>query len=124
MGADWRNLCKAADLRVEGDMVEISFEDLRRHKVKVRDEEDHLLLTAIVARRASLLDTTDPEILAWTRNRTSSLVGYRVDSGGRFLGECWVPKVGLDADELQLYLRKLAADCDRMEHVITGEDVE
>jgi len=124
MGADWRTLCKAKDLRVEGDPVEISFEDLRRHKVKVRDEADHLFLTAIVARRAALKETPEPELLAWTRNRTSSLVGYRVDSGGRLLGECWVPKVGLNADELQVYLRKLAADCDRMEHVITGEDVE
>ncbi|HEU5178897.1 MAG TPA: hypothetical protein VFU24_15710, partial [Burkholderiales bacterium] len=57
---------------------------------------------------------------AWRRNRSSQLVGFRVDQRGRLVGEAWVPKAGLSAQEFQVYVRRVAAECDRFEYLLTG----
>jgi hypothetical protein len=52
------------------------------------------------------------------------LVGFRIDRQHRLVGEAWIPKAGLVAEEFQLYVRMLAAECDRFEYALTGKDVE
>ena len=52
------------------------------------------------------------------------MIEFRVDRRGRLVGEAWVPKPGLDADEFLLYVRRVAEECDRFEYILTGRDVE
>ena len=63
-------------------------------------------------------------LVAWERNRASSLVGFRVDDRGRLVGESWVPTPGLTRDEFLFYLRSAAAACDLFEYQLTGKDRE
>ena len=58
------------------------------------------------------------------RNRTAALVGFRIDNRSRLVGEAWVSKSGLTTEEFELYVRNLAAECDRFEFVLTGRDAE
>jgi len=59
---------------------------------------------------------------AWSLNRTSHLVGFRVDRGGRLVAESTAPTAGLTTEELKFYLRLTAATADRMELALTGRD--
>lgn len=119
-----KKLCTADDIRVYKDHVEVFFKDRRKHKVEIYDMDDHFLLFTIVARQSAVREIEEPEISAWKRNRSVSLVGFRVDERGRMVGETRVPKVGLKANEFQIYLRTIAAESDRFEYLITGKDVE
>ena len=65
---------------------------------------------------------TDIAVESWLRNRAISLVGFSIDKKRRLIGEAWVPKAGLTAEEFRLYVRKIASGCDRFEHQLTGED--
>lgn len=49
---------------------------------------------------------------AWERNRYSDLVGFSVDSRGRFIGESWVPLSGLTSVVFRLHLEEVARICD------------
>lgn len=40
------------------------------------------------------------------------------------LGEAFIPKAGLVPAEFQQWLRVVAAECDRLELVLTGRDLE
>jgi hypothetical protein len=40
------------------------------------------------------------------------------------VGEAWVPKEGLTAEEFQVYVRAVATESDRFEYALTGRDVE
>lgn len=125
MTDDWVRLCRGAkDMTVEPPQVEVSFHAGRRHRVTVVDAGKTLQLTAIIVRQAVVASMPDLSLQAWTRNRASRLVGFRIDDRGRLVGESWVPKVGLLPDEFQLYVRTLAAECDRFELALTGRDVE
>jgi hypothetical protein len=126
MAAEWTRLCKGArDLRVEGDTLDVRFaEGGRHHVVSVEDTGDAYRLVGIVARRGVVTSIPDLALRVWRRNRTTALTGFRIDAKMRLLGESWVPKVGLEAEEFQLWVRTVAAECDRLEHALTGRDDE
>lgn len=123
MEADWTGYCRSHDLAVREPDVEVAVRH-RKHIVTVEDGGDVYHLSAIVVRQAVVNSVPDLPLNVWLRNRGTTLVGFRIDQRGRLVGEAWVPKVGLTSEEFQLYLRNLAAECDRLEHVLTGRDVE
>jgi hypothetical protein len=91
--------------------------------VSVKDEGEEYLLAAVVTRQAVPL-LSDLPVQAWLRNRGTSLLGFRIDRRRRLVAEAWVPKVGLTAEEFQMYLRAVAAEADRFEYSLTGKDQE
>jgi hypothetical protein len=121
VAADWPRLCKAGDLRVSGSNVEVRTAE-RGHLVSLEERDDSLVLTSIVVPRHIVDGVRDLILLAWKRNRATQLVGFRIDRRGRLVGEASVPKAGLTAEELQLYIRTVAAECDRFEYLLTGRD--
>jgi hypothetical protein len=104
--------------------VEVRFEDGRRHRVTIEDCGDQYRLSAFVVRQAVVNRMPKLAMNAWSRNLSTPLVCFLIDRRGRLVGEAWVPKVRLCADEFQLYVRTLAVECDRYEYVLTGRDVE
>jgi hypothetical protein len=118
------SLCKDDGLVLCGNKLAARFKSGRGHVVSIDEKPDHYLLSAVVARRAVLEKLERPEIWAWRRNRSSALVGFRVDDRGRLLAESWVPKAGLSKDEFQTYVWTLAAEADRVEHLLSGRDLE
>lgn len=102
----------------------MKFEDERRHRVLVIDEGDAYLISGFVVRQAVVTSIPNLPVQVWTRNRATKLMGFRIDRRLRLVGEAWVPKAGITAEEFQLYLRTVAAECDRFEYIITGRDIE
>lgn len=115
-------LCKCEGLLLSESSLTVQFDSGRRHVVTISDEADHYLLRAVVVRRAIVESMEQPEIWSWRRNRSCALVGFRIDERRRLLAESWVPKAGLTADEFQMYARHLAAEADRVEHLLSGRD--
>ena len=123
MIGDWKVFCRGAEFTLDGNDVDVTF-DNRSHRVTVTEEGDSYLLSAFVARQATVSGTTGLAEQMWLRNRATSLIGFRIDQRGRLIGEAWVPKPGLTADEFRFYVRTVAVECDRLEYVLTGRDVE
>src|SRR5262245_17193333 len=121
MTAAWEALCRAEDFEVVEAAIEVRFPDGRKHRVSVDDEGHEYRLSAVVARARTLsslsVDMSDIPLRAWQRNRSSALVGFCVNQRGWLLGESWVPKAGLTAEEFQLYVRTVAVEADRFEYV-------
>jgi hypothetical protein len=124
MAADWVRLCRAKDLTIHGNHVYVTFKEGRGHRVIVIDEGDIYRILGIVVRRATVASIPNLPIQIWMRNRTTQLVGLRIDRRMRLVAEAFAAKPGLTAEEFQLYLHTLAAECDRFEYILTGRDVE
>lgn len=123
--SDWRAFCRdAGDVTVDGDAMDVMFANERGHRVVVRESIGSYELTGIVARASAVQDLEDAPLRAWRRNRTTQLVGFRIDRKGRLVGEAWVPKAGLSREEFLLYARRVAAECDLFEYHLTGTDHE
>ncbi len=123
--ADWHVHCRGAEgCAPDGDELRVEFGSKRSHRVRVMDAGDRYVIRGIAARANALPKDVPPERRAWAINRATDLVGFRVDDRGRFVGEAWVPKLGLTADEFVLVARRVAIECDRLEYVLTGEDRE
>lgn len=129
---DLSELLAAADLKVTGRRVKVSFLNGRSHRVSVSEKTDSWELRGVVlspdtvsekygVEEAGLLDLA---LRAWQRNGTARLCGFRLDAGGALVGEATVPKIGLKAEELLDRVRALARACDLLEAHLTGEDVE
>jgi hypothetical protein len=69
-------------------------------------------------------DVTELPLRVWRHNRAAQLVGFRIDTPGRVYAEGWVAKAGLTAEDFQFVLRRVAAESDRFEFILTGKDVE
>ena len=123
MTVDWAKLARSSEVQVLDGAANVTLGH-RRHRVDVIEEEDAYRFVAIVAHPAAVARVPDPSLFAWKRNRSSKLVGFRVDRKGRLVGESWVPKAGLTAAEFQLHLRAVATESDRLEQVLTGRDAE
>ena len=115
MSAEWLSLCRSPDIVAANDTVEVTFDDDRRHRLRVEERADVYQLSGFVVRQARVASLENLHREAWLRNRSTTLVGFRVDERGRLVGEAWVPKAGLASAEFELYLRTLAAECDRFE---------
>src|SRR5688572_17913857 len=124
MVADWTPLCRARDLTIHENHVDVTFKDGRRHRVIVTDEGDVYRIRGIVVRRATVTSVPNLPVQIWRRNRTTHLVGFRIDRKMRLVAEAWAAKPGLTVEEFQLYLRTVAAECGRFEYILTGRDVE
>lgn len=123
MSDDWQSLC-TGDLSIEEERVCIQFANGRHQWVNVETRVDGFLLTSFVVRGAVTRSMPDLPLHLWQRNRTTSLVGFRIDARDRVVGESHVPTVGLTPDEFNLYLRTIAEECDRLEWILTGRDIE
>ena len=66
---------------------------------------------------------SEPELRAWQRNRTSELVGFRVDRQGAMIAETPVPS-GAGRDEWAFLAFNLARSADRFEYLLSGRDEE
>lgn len=125
MADNWSRYCRSPDLIPNGtNTIDVTFSDGRRHRIYVADQADVYQLHGFVVRRGRVEALEDLPTQAWLRNRSTALVGFRIDDRSRLLGEAWVPKAGLTAEEFELYVRNLAAECDRFEFVLTGRDAE
>jgi hypothetical protein len=124
MTAEWTRFARTRDFDVDGSAIRVRFADERHHKVEVQERAEHYVLRAIVARPSIASQGSELPVHVWRRNRATRLVGFRVDARGRLVGEAFVPKAGLSAEEFQLYVRNVAAESDRFEYLLTGRDVE
>lgn len=124
MKIDWEKWSRTAGWDFVDDRIVVQLPDGRRHRVRVEEKPDVLELTAVVARgnRAAAIEGLAHRI--WTRNRRVQRVGFRLDRHGRLVGDSWLPRPGLTADEFRSTVSHLAAECDRMEALLTGDDVE
>ena len=99
--------------------------DSRHHNVRIRQDEDRIRLEATVATARTLDRLYDgPHRWAWRRNRVSNLVGFRVEARQRLLAEAVAPLIGLTQEEFVTYLTAVASEADRMELVLTAQDVQ
>ncbi len=129
--SDWLATCAADDIEIDGVKITCWFgarDESRKHVVRVTESGDCFRLEATVLGQAGFRVFEDmgqvASLYAWRLNRTSRLVGIRVDSRDRFVAEAAVPKAGLTTDEMRRYLRVVAAGADRLELVLTGRDVQ
>ena len=120
----WHSLAKASDLEIDPTGLHVRFADSRSHRLRVIEEEDAWLLRGLIVRQVSGPFEERPALEAALRNRHLRLIGLRIVGEGRLIGECRVPKPGLTAGEFQLHARHLAAECDRLEYLLTGKDRE
>lgn len=123
MSADWKKLTRDADLKISEGAIRIACGGQRAHKVYVDDSfDDAIRLWSVVVPRR--LAPQNAAVEVWKMNRYRELVGFKVAEHGRVIGECWVPKDELSADEWKTYVFTLARACDRLEYLWTGRDVE
>jgi hypothetical protein len=122
MAADWRSYCSASDLTIEGDSVLVHLPGDRAHRVSIHDEQDVYRLTSIIVRPAVIAQMEAFPLHVWERNRGTELVGFKIDTRRRLIGEAWIPKAGLTAPEFATFLHAVAAECDRFEYQLTGSD--
>jgi hypothetical protein len=122
---NWMKLCEGEKtISINRNRVRVQLGEHRHHYVEIRDAGDVLELRAIVARRREIREIDDISLRAWFRNRGTQLLGFKVDKQGHLVGEAWIPKVGLTKEELHLYIKKMALECDRFEYLLTGTDRE
>jgi hypothetical protein len=121
----WRQLAHEAKLPTDGNAIRLTLADGRRQVVRVDEpEQDFLHVWSVIAGPSKLSRVKELPLELWIRNRLTDLVGLRVDSHGRLIGEAWVPTAGLQANELESYAYAVARACDRLEFLLTGADVE
>lgn len=124
MSVDWRSLSAAAGLTVDGNAIDVFFQDQRKQRVYVDKPADGAIrIWSIVATRRALKSLNTPLLDAWRRNRLSELVGFTIDSHGRMIGESWIP-MGISLSEWRFYVDNIARSSDRFEYLITGADEE
>lgn len=123
MPTDWRGWTREVGFATDGGTVVIGLGDGRTQRVLVEEPDadgDAFRLSSVAARPSALSHVENPHLFAWDRNRTSDLVGFKVDGRGRLIGEAWVPTAGLEAGEWVSYVKAVAMACDRIEYLLTG----
>jgi hypothetical protein len=127
---DWIKTLDKCQYDVDGNVVTCWFGPKgtgRRHAVRLTEVEAGIRIEATIA-TARILEAIsmydDPHRWAWRRNKARHLVGFRVDAQQRLIAEAVAPNIALTKREFITYLHTVAAEADRMELVLTGQDVQ
>jgi hypothetical protein len=112
------------DFELDDAGLTVRFTSGRKPRVSIQEEVDHYDLFAVVARRAQLAAVDHLPERLWRLNRATQLVSFKTDRHGRVVGTSWLPKAGLTPEEFQRAARRLAAESDRVELLLTGKDWE
>lgn len=120
MVANWEKLYRGARGKVDAPHIDVALGNERAHRVQVDEVEGGLQVTGVVIRRGG----ASHAINAWLRNRSASIVGFRIDLKERLVGTAFVPFAGLTPGEFQSSVFAVAAECDRFEAILTGKDQE
>ncbi len=128
---DWHRFCRAKELEVDDNTVRVRFPNGRTQQVRVELTPDGYRLVSTVM-RSNAVETfiasacvdgeRDLSLRILQCNRAAPLVGFRWSRDNRILAETHVPTAGLSNDEFELYLRRVAQEADRLEHLLTGQD--
>ncbi|MBK8232091.1 MAG: hypothetical protein IT349_10925 [Candidatus Eisenbacteria bacterium] len=124
---DWRDLCRGIPrlrLSDDGKTVEVPIARGRFQRIEIRETSETFELSGVIARRSVLRTIEDAALRIWRRNRTTALVGFRIDARDRLVGEAWLPKAGVTRVEFVWVLRHIASECDLLEFHLTGRDRE
>ena len=124
MTSDWHRFCRTKRYGINGEVVTVALHDGRAHNVRVIDEGDDWRFEARVGQRGVTLELAELRLITWRRNRTTDLVGFRLDARERVYGEARLARDGTDAEEFRLVLDTVALESDRFELMLTGRDVE
>ncbi len=112
---------------LNGNIVEVALAGAGRHQsVLIREQGDEFVLTSVVLGSAFV---TKPRRrwqqltkLAWMRNADHQIVTFAFDRRHRLIGVIRHQKEYLDEAELELYIERLAVECDRFEYLLSGWD--
>jgi len=124
MKVNWRAFCQGQRFSIDGKTVTVNFDNGRHHRVCVEETDETIELHALVAKGAAVKTVADLPLRIWRHNRASQLVGFRQDSRGAVWARGWVAKAGVTKEEFLAVLRRVAAESDRFEFLLTGSDVE
>lgn len=102
----------------------MNFDNGRHHRVCIEEAEEVIEIHPLVAKAAVVREVADLPLRIWRHNRASQLVGFRQDSRGAVWARGWVAKAGLNKEEFLTVVRRVAAESDRFEFLLTGRDVE
>jgi hypothetical protein len=124
MAASWKTLCNNRAFHLDGNGFSVELGEARHHRVVVEESEDALLLRSVVMGPADIERANLTATRIWEMNRALTLVGFRIDTRNRLVGEASIPRAGLTANDFQAIALNLAAECDRYEFMFTGRDQE
>ncbi|MCA9757578.1 MAG: hypothetical protein KDA27_17365, partial [Candidatus Eisenbacteria bacterium] len=100
----------------------------RRQKVTVALEGTSYVFRSVVLRSAFVTRNVTRwrrlAVMAWERNCGHQVVTFGFDAEDQLVGAVEHPAAFLDAEELWAYVEALAWECDRLEEVVVGGDVE
>ena len=111
----------------QGDTVEVElWKRGRRQRVHLDLQGGHYVLWSVVVGTAYVTQSDDHwralAYRAWRKNALKDLIAFSFDDQDRLVGRIEQPASTLDEDELELYIRTVAEECDRFEYNLTGED--
>ena len=120
MGEDWT---------YEGaGMLRVHVGSDRYHRIRIVRDGDDYVFTAIILLAKDVTRTTrrwnELARLVWQRNAEREVVAFGFDDRDRLVGRVRHPARFLDEEEVEFYVRCLAAECDRLEYLLTGLDVQ
>jgi hypothetical protein len=122
MHDDWRQWARQRGWKIEGDILIVEV-GKRQQRIHITESSEGSRLTSVVAKRSVVQEIGGLDLQAWKRNRTSDLVGFKINKKGYLVGETQLPK-DASKDEWSYLVFNLARAADRFEYVLTGRDVE
>lgn len=123
MKREWSRWCHGGDVHLDQDVLEVLVSKERKQFVRVHEEGEDLVLTSRAALATDASDLEGLSLRLWERNRSTPLVGFRIDARGHVIAETVLPRVGLTRSEFHLAVRNLAEEADRLEYLLTGKNL-
>ena len=113
---------RTIDINLTEDGVVVEFSNGRQQHINVSHQSELYRLTSVILKRSFVEKIGRGRILPfiWQRNRESNLVAFSLDKRGRLIGSIEQPSKTADANEMLLYLERLAWESDQLEYLLKG----
>jgi hypothetical protein len=114
-------------LAAHKEFIRVTFEDGRHQDIAVHGDTYRHAFESIILScdRVSVLvgDPVQQAKYLWHYNRLTDVVAFSLDGNGNLIGRIEQLVQTLNEQELMFYVCRLAEECDRLEFLLTSEDM-
>lgn len=125
-------LKEIANLRIDHSVVRnknghlsVEFLSGRQQRIYIDRKGAYYKIWSISLHKSKVQEIGETKIIQdlWFKNRQTDVVGFCIDKKGRLVGSIQQLAEAIDKEELIFYIHILAKECDRLEYLFSGKDL-
>ncbi len=112
-------------IRNRNGHLSVEFLSGRQQRIFIDRRDKYYKMWSVILSNSKVEEFGEVKLIQniWNKNRQTDVVGFCIDKKNRLIGSIQQLAETIDREELIFYIHILAKECDRLEYLFSGKDL-